>query len=320
VLMVSAIYLLWHAAEACTVCDANCCSMCPPQNSACPHGCIHKADSVPPSCIPGANSSVALQADCASFDSGTCITKTGCDLWQGKCANSTTVQVNCASLSTGDCILGPAQTQCWVDYYLQTCRPGTELNCCSLDPSKCIMYSQCKHAPNLGCWAKTSSPVNVSLSFTLSAQLSNNKLLNATEQAFNKTGILPQDKCGSGKLQPINARVGSGSNGGRRLDSTAAVDVSLVYITKNQAMYNKLKAGGNTLQSGLQTAFVQALQDAGDTQTTAILSLGAITTTAQTTGATTGGTAAGTALSSAASAETVWLLTVVSLFVALTRW
>merc|ERR1712217_983285 len=105
-------------------------------------------------------------------------------------------------------------------------------------------------------------------------QLSNDKLLNATEQAFNKAGVLPQTTCGSGKLRPINARTTQA--GGRRLSVTAAVDVSLVYTTEQQTMYTKVKAG-DALQSGLQTGFVQALQEAGVTQATASMSVGAIT-------------------------------------------
>lgn len=145
------------------MCDATCCSMCSPQSSTCPHGCIYKADTVPESCAAGAGTTIeevnctslsmsecilgdaqtqcwvdnGLQEcrdnsekpdseKCESFDSGTCITKAGCTFWQGKCANSKTVKVDCTSLVTSDCILGPASTQCCVDYELQKCRPTSE--------------------------------------------------------------------------------------------------------------------------------------------------------------------------------------------------
>jgi hypothetical protein len=154
------------------------------------------------------------------------------------------------------------------------------------------------------------------VTFALSAQLTDGKLLNATEQAFKKIGVVPQEKCGSGMLPPINVRVGSGSNGSRRLSTTPKVDTSLVYTIANQAMYEKLKAGGDTLQSDLQIAFVQALRDDGDTQTTASLSLGVTTKVGTTT--TAGTTSAGnisTATSSAGVAA-LWCLLLLMLHAA----
>lgn len=34
--------------------------------------------------------------------------------------------MNCSSLSPADCIVGPSQTQCWLDSCLQRCRPSSE--------------------------------------------------------------------------------------------------------------------------------------------------------------------------------------------------
>jgi len=130
--------------------------------------------------------------------------------------------------------------------------------------------------PKLGCRPATSSPVNISLTWTLSGALDADVLLNATEEAFDKAGLLPPGTCGSGQLKPIEVAIGAGNITSRRLSVASSVDVNLVYQHDQEAMLTKVKAGGSTLQTDLQAAFLQALADAGDSSTTVTLYVGKI--------------------------------------------
>jgi len=137
--------------------------------------------------------------------------------------------------------------------------------------------------PKLGCRPATSLPVNVSLTLTLSAKLKRDTLLNATEKAFGKAGLLPPGTCGSGQLKPIGVSIGAGNATSRRLSTASSVDVvassadvNLVYNNDQQALFTKVRVGGSTLQTDLQAAFVKSLVDAGDSSTTATVSVGEI--------------------------------------------
>lgn len=140
--LLSSAAILCRYAEACTLCSAECCNMCSPTDDACPHGCVLNPVSEPPSCAAN-SSSPAPEVNCTSADAAQCITMKGCVLWQGRCSTSGAAMVNCSSLSTSDCILGPAQTQCWVDSSVQRCRPGSEVNCALADEAQCITMTGC---------------------------------------------------------------------------------------------------------------------------------------------------------------------------------
>ena len=98
---ITLVSLFMQRAAACTVCSASCCSMCAPQSNSCPHGCVAKADTVPPSCANDGSSGTSTTTSYADVD--------------------------CNSLSTADCIVGPAMTRCHVDHCLQKCQQGPGL-------------------------------------------------------------------------------------------------------------------------------------------------------------------------------------------------